>query len=105
VRRRAVVYAPEAADDLDWIFFTIAKATSVDVADRYDQRLRAFCESLEYASERGTRRDDVRPGLRVVGFERRVTVAFSVEPARVLILRVFYGGADWRDELSRNHED
>jgi toxin ParE1/3/4 len=58
------------------------------------QRLRAF-ERLEYAGERGGRRDDIRVGLRIVGFERRVTVAFSVDESRVTILRLFYGGRDW----------
>jgi toxin ParE1/3/4 len=42
------------------------------------------------------------PGLRVVGFQRRVTVAFVVEPERVVILRLFYGGANWADELARD---
>ena len=46
------------------------------------------------------RRDDLRPGLRVVGFERRIAVAFIVEPERVVILRLFYGGANWSDELA-----
>jgi toxin ParE1/3/4 len=39
------------------------------------------------------------PGLRTVGFERRVTVAFSVEIEVVLIQRIFYGGQDWAAEL------
>lgn len=64
------------------------------------RRIRAFCERLEHGSERGTRRDDVRPGLRVVGFEHRITVAFIVEPERVVILRLFYGGANWSNELA-----
>ena len=34
-------------------------------------------------------------GLRIVGFERRVTVAFAVGEDIVTILRVFYGGRDW----------
>ncbi|RUW52958.1 type II toxin-antitoxin system RelE/ParE family toxin [Mesorhizobium sp. M1A.F.Ca.ET.072.01.1.1] len=72
------------------------------LADRYDARIRAFCERLEHGSERGTRRDDVRPDLRVVGFERRITVAFVGEPERVVILRLFYGGANWSDELAVN---
>lgn len=33
-------------------------------------------------------------------FERRVTIAFIVESERVVILRVFYGGADWQDDLA-----
>ena len=40
-------------------------------------------------------RDDVRAGLRIVSFERRVTVAFEVEEDRATILRLFYGGRDW----------
>jgi toxin ParE1/3/4 len=42
----------------------------------------------------------VRPGLRVVGFERRIAVAFIAEPERVVILRLFYGGANWSDVLA-----
>ena len=69
------------------------------IAFVYVQRLRAFCERLEYAAERGNRRDDLRAGLRIVGFERRVTVAFSVDETRVTILRLFYGGMDWEGAL------
>jgi toxin ParE1/3/4 len=52
------------------------------------------------ASERGRVRDDIRPGLRVVGFLRRVTIAFAVGEAEVIILRVFYRGQDWEEALS-----
>jgi len=61
--------------------------------------VRAFCERLDYASERGTRRDDIRPGLRIIGFEGRVTVAFMVEAERVVVLRLFDGGANWENAL------
>lgn len=100
MKRRAVIYALEAGGDLDRIYDIIAEASSAITADRYDQRIRAFCERLEYGSERGTRRDDVRQELRIIGFERRVTIAFIVESERVVILRVFYGGADWQDDLA-----
>lgn len=80
----------------------IADASGATTADRYDQRIRAFCERLEYGSERGTRRDDVRPELRVIGFERRVAIAFIVESERVVILRVLYGGTDWQDDLAES---
>jgi toxin ParE1/3/4 len=49
------------------------------------------------ASERGQLREDIRPGLRVAGFEHRVAIAFIVEDERVIILRVFYGGQNWTD--------
>jgi len=99
VKRRDVIYSAEAGDDLDWIYDAIAGAGSPLTASKYEQRIRAFCEGLDYASERGRRRDDIRPGLRVVGFERRVTIAFIVEPKRVVILRIFYGGRDWEGDL------
>jgi toxin ParE1/3/4 len=35
--------------------------------------------------------------MRVVGFERRVTIAFSVQEERVTILRIFYGGRNWEE--------
>jgi toxin ParE1/3/4 len=44
--------------------------------------------------ERGTRRDDLRPGLRIVGYRRRVTIAFHVGDDSVTIDRVLYGGRD-----------
>lgn len=75
------------------------------MANRYDERLRAFCERLEYGSERGTQRNEVLPGLRVIGFERNASVAFVVEADQVVILRVFYGGANWERELGEGgHE-
>jgi hypothetical protein len=35
------------------------------------------------------------PGLRVIGFERRVTIAFLVTETAVLIEGIFYGGQDF----------
>src|SRR4030088_3019101 len=49
--------------------------------------------------ERGTRRDDLRPGLRVTGFERRVTIAFHVTAEAVIIDRILYGGHDFAPAL------
>ncbi|MEI9419558.1 type II toxin-antitoxin system RelE/ParE family toxin, partial [Mesorhizobium sp. Cs1321R2N1] len=68
MKRRTVIYTLDAGDDPDRIHTFIAEASSPAIADRYDSRVRAFCERLEHGSERGTRRDDVRPDLRVVGF-------------------------------------
>ncbi|MGB5087418.1 MAG: type II toxin-antitoxin system RelE/ParE family toxin [Methylocystis silviterrae] len=51
-------------------------------------------EKLETFPERGTRRDDLRPGLRTIGFRRRVTIAFAVETDAVTIIGIFYGGQD-----------
>ena len=39
-------------------------------------------------------RDDLLPGLRVVGFERRVSIAFHIDGERVTFDRILYGGRD-----------
>ena len=55
---------------------------------------------------RGMVRDDLLPGLRVTGFERRVTIAFVVTEAAVLIEGIFYGGRDFEGTLrARNKDD
>ena len=43
---------------------------------------------------RGTRRDDIRPGLRVTSMARRVTIACHVAGEGVTIDRILYGGRD-----------
>ncbi|MBV9286316.1 MAG: type II toxin-antitoxin system RelE/ParE family toxin [Hyphomicrobiales bacterium] len=99
MRRREVVFSPEARDDVNALFEWIVAAAGQRVALNYIDRLEAYCRSFDVAAERGTRRDDIREGLRIVGFERRATVAFHVEHRRVTILRVFYGGQDWEDAI------
>ena len=78
----------------------IVDATALPVrALGYVERILAFCDGLNMASERGQRRDDIRPGLRIVPFEERVTIACVVEENAVIILRIFYAGANWESEL------
>lgn len=92
---RSVVFAPEAQADLNDLYDWITEAASPTTAIGYVDRLEQFCNRLSAASERGQLRDDIRPGLRIIGFERRISVAFAVEPERVVILRLFYGGRNW----------
>jgi hypothetical protein len=59
----------------------------------------AFCGRLSVGSERGHRRDDVRSGLRILGFEQRLTIAFTVDDETVTVLRVFTAGKNWETSL------
>ena len=54
---------------------------------------------METFPERGTRRDDIRPGLRTMGFERRATIVFQVRKSEVVIVRVLYGGRNFESAL------
>ena len=79
----------------------IAERAGAERARGYTHRIAAYCRGLSTFPERGTRRDDLRPGLRVIGFERRVTIAFHITADRVTIDRVLYGGRDLKTALTR----
>jgi toxin ParE1/3/4 len=65
------------------------------VAINYVRRIRQYCEGFAEFPARGAKRDDIRPGLRIIGFERRVAIVFTFDDNRVLIARIFYGGQDY----------
>lgn len=90
----SVVFAPEAEGDLLRLYDYIAGQSSPDRALTYAERITAACRGLATFPQRGTRRDDIRPGLRVMGVAGRVTVAFHVMPNIVTIVRILYGGRD-----------
>ena len=92
---RRVVYSPAARRDLEDLYDYIADRASPQIAFTYLSRIEANCLDFADFPERGTRRDDLEPGLRIVGFERRVTIAFHVSETAVTIDRIFYGGRDF----------
>jgi toxin ParE1/3/4 len=65
-------------------------------------RIEAACMALAEFPERGTRRDDIAPGLRILGFERRVTIAFRMLRTRVEIVTIAYGGRDFETDLTED---
>ena len=97
-----VVFTPEAKDDLLDLYDYIADHSSPKRALGYILRIEITCQSLTTLPERGTRRDDLRPGLRVMGFERRVLIAFRVSADSVAILRILYGGRSIELAFSQN---
>jgi toxin ParE1/3/4 len=92
VKERLVVFSPEAIADIESLYDWIAEAAGPHTAFAYITRLERYCHGMARASERGHRRDDIRPGLRIVGFERRIAIAFTVGDDTVTILRLLYGG-------------
>lgn len=92
--KRRVVFSPEAQGDLLQLYDFVAGWAGNARALGYVERISAHCTGFADFPERGARRDDIRPGLRVSGFERRVAIAFTVAADAVTILRVLYGGRD-----------
>ncbi len=63
-------------------------------ANAYVQRIVASCNKLDTFPGRGTQRDDILPGLRMISFEDRITIVFKIVEHTVLIEGIFYGGQD-----------
>jgi toxin ParE1/3/4 len=61
--------------------------------------LSQLCEKLSTFPMRGAKRDDLRPGLRVTNYRRRVAIAFFVEAEQVNIVGIFYGGRNYEAML------
>lgn len=88
--------SPEAETDLVLIHdYVTTRSGSTVTADRYIERINGFLSSFDVFPERGTVRDEIRPGLRIVGFERSASVAFVVEDDDVVILRILAGGREF----------
>ena len=91
---REVGFTPEAQSDLYRLEDYIAGRSGAERASAYVDRVYAYCQSFAHFAERGTMRNDIRPGLRLIGFERRITIAFHVTDEFVVIDRILYGGRD-----------
>ncbi len=95
MNQRNVEFSDDARTDLVALYDWLSNAAGAKTALSYIERLESYCKGFDLGSERGHARDDIRQGLRIAGFERRVTIAFMVEDNRVVILRLFYGGQNW----------
>lgn len=105
MKRLKVELLESALDDLRRTRDYIAEKASPTIARRYLGRVEAACAELGNIPYVGTARDDLLPGLRTVGFERRATIAFRVLPGRVQVVNVFYGGRNVEAFYSQQHDD
>ncbi len=92
--RYRVRFTPEAQADLLELYDYIAEHSSPARAFRFIERIEQWCNGLECFPERGVQRNDIRPGMRVVGFKRRVSIAFHLTSDTVTIIRILYAGRD-----------
>jgi toxin ParE1/3/4 len=105
MKKYEVSFRPRAEADLFGLYQYIAEEAGTAVAGAYIARIEATCLTLATFPERGTRRDDLHPGLRTIGFERRATIAFQVIQDEVVIARIFYGGQNYERALRRTAGD
>ena len=105
MKKFEVSFRPLAEADLFALYSHIAEEVGHAIAGAYIDRIEAACMALETFPRRGTRRDDIRRGLRTMGFERRATIVFQVKRAEVVIVRIFYGGRNYESALRGTTEE
>lgn len=96
-----VAYARRAIAQLEALYLYISEASSPAAASNFVISIMDYCAGFETMPNRGTRRDDIRPDLRIVGFHRRATIAFTVGQDSVAILGVFYRGQEITAALNK----
>ncbi|MER9303089.1 type II toxin-antitoxin system RelE/ParE family toxin [Mesorhizobium sp. M0293] len=89
-----VAFSEAAEKDLLNLLIYLVPQAGERIARAYVDRLIDYCSDFVTFPERGTRHDDVRPGLRTVGYRRRATIAFTIKDKTVTIVRIFHGGRD-----------
>jgi toxin ParE1/3/4 len=94
-----VYVRPEAQADLFALYAYIAEESGHERAGIYISRIEKACMGLGTFPTRGTRRNDIAPGLRTIGFERRMTIAFRVLAEAVEIVTIAYAGRDFESGL------
>ena len=94
MKASAVRFRPLAEADLVELYDFIALQVGLSVAGDFIDRIEKACLALAHFPNRGRRREELRPGLRILGFERRTAIAYVVTGNEVVIARVFYGGRD-----------
>lgn len=99
--KRELVFRPQALADLKDVYDYIERDNPAAAA-RYVEQIETFCFGLLDFPERGTPRDDLKPGIRIIGFRHRVAIAFVPDETKVEIARILYGGRDLADAVGKD---
>ena len=94
MNRYRVELRPAAARQLEAIEARIAGEATDDIAQRFVGAVLDRCLALETYPDRGTPRDDIRPGIRTLVFKRNVVIAYVVEAGEIAVLGIGWRGQD-----------
>lgn len=97
-----VKFSPESLSQLLEIYRYIANVANPDIALKYSNAIMAYCESLRLFPHRGTKRDDIRPTLRIINYKKTCVIAFFVKQKTVFIIGIFYGGQNLAKRLIKH---
>jgi len=100
-----VIFTPEALDQLAALYRYIATAATPAIAERYTNAIVTHCDNLSTFPNRGARRDDIRPGLRITSYKKSAVIAFAVNAELVSIVGIYYGGQNYETALHFDLDD
>lgn len=99
-----VIFSPRAEAQLVKLHKDIGGRSAPTIGERYTAAIVKYCLALSTFPHRGTHRDDIRPGVRTIGYRRRATIAFEIAGDIVNILGIYYGGQDYVADLRDDEE-
>jgi len=92
IRTYTVIFSARARKDIRALSGLIEQDRGAAVAFSYVERLQVYCLSLQTFPQRGHFLDRTDKNVRVIGFERRVTIHFRINGDEVVIARLLYAG-------------
>ena len=87
-------FHPRAEADLLALYTWIAQESGTARAGAYLARIEAACRNLATFPLIGRPADDLGPGLRLLGFERRAAIIYRIDEETAVILAIYFGGRD-----------
>jgi len=87
-----IIFSPEAEQQIADLHDYISLHGGRAIASRFINELLDYLNGFTIFPERGNRRDDIRPGLRVTNFRHRTVIAFAVDDEQILIAGIYHGG-------------
>jgi plasmid stabilization system protein ParE len=99
-----VIFSPRAEAQLVKLHRDIGERSSPKIGERYTAAIVKYCLAFSTFPHRGTLNDDIRPGIRIIGYRKRATIAFEVTGDTVNVLGVYYGGQDYEADLRDDQE-
>lgn len=95
-----VFFSHRAEIQLDRIHAYIMESSGYERrADEFVERIQIYCLGLQHFPERGTQYNNILKGLRVVGFENSVSIAFIIKESELEILGIYYRGQNWHSDF------
>lgn len=94
-----VIFTKEAAEQISALYQDLATSASSATAIRLVTDITEHCERFGEYPSLGRSRPDLSAGIRTFAFDRRIVVAYAVEPDKVVIVGIFRRGEDFESSL------